>query len=106
MTMFRNLKLLLWKNFILKKPKTLVTVLEILMPLLFSAIVMCLHFGSLPGNRPPVNYCAIDITSLPEFFIQYPLKNRFQLVYIPSKSETLKSITESVEKTFGVEFEG
>ncbi|TKC51398.1 hypothetical protein EI555_019936 [Monodon monoceros] len=106
MTMFRNLKLLLWKNFILKKPKTLVTVLEILMPLLFSAIVMYLHFGSLPRNRPPVNYCAIDITSLPEFFIQYPLKNRFQLVYIPSKSETLKSITESVEKTFGVEFEG
>ncbi|KAB0401440.1 hypothetical protein E2I00_009224 [Balaenoptera physalus] len=115
MTMFRNLKLLLWKNFILKvdmvicrenKRKTLVTVLEILMPLLFSAIVMYLRFGSLPRNRPSVDYCAIDITSLPEFFNQYPLKNRFQLVYIPSKSETLKSITESVEKTFGVEFEG
>eukprot|EP00069_Balaena_mysticetus_P020177 bmy_02721T0 len=105
MTMFRNLKLLLWKNFVLKKRKTLVTVLEILMPLLFSAIVMYLRFGSLPRNRPSVDYCATDITSLPEFFNQYPLKNRFQLVYIPSKSETLKSITESVEKTFGVEFE-
>ena len=76
------------------------------MPLLFSAIVMYLRFGSLPRNRPSFDYCAIDITSLPEFFNQYPLKNRFQLVYIPSKSETLKSITESVEKTFGVEFEG
>ncbi|XP_057604984.1 ATP-binding cassette sub-family A member 17-like [Hippopotamus amphibius kiboko] len=105
MTMLRNLKLLLWKNFILKKRKTLVTVLEILMPLLFSAIVMYLRFGSLPRNRPPIDYCAIDITSLPGFFNLFPLKNRFQLVYIPSRSETLKNITERVEKTFDVEFE-
>uniref|UniRef100_A0A8C6DNL9 ABC transporter domain-containing protein n=1 Tax=Moschus moschiferus TaxID=68415 RepID=A0A8C6DNL9_MOSMO len=105
MTMFRNLKLLLWKNFILKKRKTLITVLEILMPLLFCAVIIYLRFGSLPRKRPPVDYNVIDITSLPEFFNQFPLKNKFQLVYIPSKSETLKNITEMVEEFFTVEFE-
>ncbi|XP_070635571.1 ATP-binding cassette sub-family A member 17-like isoform X1 [Bos indicus] len=105
MAMFRNLKLLLWKNFILKKRKTLVTVLEILMPLLFCAVIIYLRFGSLPRKRPPVDYKVIDITSLPEFFNQFPLKNKFQLVYIPSKSETLKNITEMVKDFFTVEFE-
>ncbi|XP_006914256.2 ATP-binding cassette sub-family A member 17 [Pteropus alecto] len=103
--MFRNLKLLLWKNFLLKKRKTLLTVLEILTPLLFSTIVMYLRFSSLPRKRPPINYHPIDISSLPEFFYHFPLKSRFQLVYIPSKSETSKAITEMVEKTFDVEFE-
>ncbi|XP_070316352.1 ATP-binding cassette sub-family A member 17-like isoform X2 [Odocoileus virginianus] len=105
MTMFRNLKLLLWKNFILKKRKTLVTVLEILMPLLFCAVILYLRFGSLPRKRPPIDYNITDITSLPEFFNQFPLKSKFQLVYIPSKSETLKNITEMVEDFFPVEFE-
>ncbi|KAB0347715.1 hypothetical protein FD754_012572 [Muntiacus muntjak] len=105
MTMFRNLKLLLWKNFILKKRKTLVTVLEILMPLLFCVVILYLRFGNLPRKRPPVDYNVIDITSLPEFFNQFPLKSKFQLAYIPSKSETLKNITEMVEDFFPVEFE-
>ncbi|XP_037670549.1 ATP-binding cassette sub-family A member 17-like isoform X3 [Choloepus didactylus] len=106
MTVFRNLKLLLWKNFILKKRKTLVTVLEILMPLLFSAIVMYLRFNSFPRMKPPVNYSAIDISLLPDFFHHFPLKSKFQLVYIPSKSETLKALTEMVDKSFDVDFEG
>uniref|UniRef100_A0A8D1X0M3 Uncharacterized protein n=1 Tax=Sus scrofa TaxID=9823 RepID=A0A8D1X0M3_PIG len=108
MTVFvsRNLKLLLWKNFLLKKGKMLVTVLEILMSLLFSAVIMYLRFRSLPRNRPPFHYTAIDITSLPEFLYLFPLKARFQLVYVPSNIETLKNITEMVEKTFDVECEG
>nr|KAF6439582.1 hypothetical protein HJG63_000031 [Rousettus aegyptiacus] len=66
---------------------------------------MYLRFSSLPRKRPPINYHPIDISSLPEFFYNFPLKSRFQLVYIPSKSETSKAITEMVEKTFDVEFE-
>uniref|UniRef100_A0A8C3WQU9 ABC transporter domain-containing protein n=1 Tax=Catagonus wagneri TaxID=51154 RepID=A0A8C3WQU9_9CETA len=58
-----------------------------------------------PRNRPPFNHTEVDITSLPEFFYHVSLKERFQLVYIPSNSETLKNITEMVEKTFDIEFE-
>uniref|UniRef100_A0A8D2JSB3 ABC transporter domain-containing protein n=1 Tax=Sciurus vulgaris TaxID=55149 RepID=A0A8D2JSB3_SCIVU len=105
MAVFKKLKLLLWKNFILKKRRTLVTVLEVLMPLLFSAVVLYLRFNSVPKKRASTNYSAIDISSLPDFFDQFPVKNKFQLVYIPSKSETLKALTELVEDTFDVEFE-
>uniref|UniRef100_A0A8C9DCA9 ABC transporter domain-containing protein n=1 Tax=Panthera leo TaxID=9689 RepID=A0A8C9DCA9_PANLE len=92
-TMVRNLKLLLWKNFILKKRKTLITVLEILMPLLFSMIIMYLRLNSLPKKIPPVNYPAINISLLPAF-LYFPTYTRYQLVYVSSKSETLKTITE------------
>uniref|UniRef100_A0A667IEI3 ABC transporter domain-containing protein n=1 Tax=Lynx canadensis TaxID=61383 RepID=A0A667IEI3_LYNCA len=100
-TMVRNLKLLLWKNFILKKRKTLVTVLEILMPLLFSMIVMYLRLNSLPKKIPPVNYLAINVSLLPDF-LYFPTHTRYQLVYVSSKSETLKAITEAVGKSFDV----
>uniref|UniRef100_A0A8C9PJT3 ABC transporter domain-containing protein n=1 Tax=Spermophilus dauricus TaxID=99837 RepID=A0A8C9PJT3_SPEDA len=103
MAVFKKLKLLLWKNFILKR--ILMTVLEILMPLLFSAVVLYLRFNSVPRKRAATNYSAIDVSSLPDFFHQFPVKNKFQLVYIPSKSETLKALTEMVEDTFDVEFE-
>ncbi|KAL6094140.1 hypothetical protein STEG23_017683 [Scotinomys teguina] len=105
MTVFKKLKLLLWKNFILKKRKTLITLLEILMPLLFSAIVLYLRFNSMPKHVSTTNYPPVDISLLPMYFNNYPLKNKFQLVYIPSKSETLKAVTEMVEQTFAVDFE-
>ncbi|XP_036135798.1 ATP-binding cassette sub-family A member 17-like, partial [Molossus molossus] len=104
MTVFRNLKLLLWKNFIIKKRKALIAILEILMPLLFSTIIMYLRFKSVPTSMPPSHYKVIDISILP-FFYSVPLKNRFQLIYIPSKSETSKAITEMVKDTFDADFE-
>ncbi|XP_045141968.1 ATP-binding cassette sub-family A member 17-like [Echinops telfairi] len=105
MTMFNHLKLLLWKNFILKKRKPLITVLEILMPFLFSTIVIYLRFNSLPKKIPSSNYYPIDISALPGYFYYYTQKSSFQLVYIPSRSATVKSITEMVEKSFDVPFE-
>nr|XP_034363568.1 ATP-binding cassette sub-family A member 17 [Arvicanthis niloticus] len=105
MSVFKKLKLLLWKNFILKKRKTLITLLEMLMPLLFSAIVLYLRLNSMPRKKSSTNYPAIDVSLLPVYFHNYPLKSKFQLAYIPSKSETLKAVTEVVEQTFAVSFE-
>uniref|UniRef100_A0A5F9D033 ABC transporter domain-containing protein n=1 Tax=Oryctolagus cuniculus TaxID=9986 RepID=A0A5F9D033_RABIT len=103
MAVFQRLKLLLWKNFILKKRKTVVTVLEILMPFLFSAIILYLRFNSVPRRRPASNYSAFDVNSLPELFFNYPQKSRLQLAYIPSQSEAVKAVTERVEQDFDVE---
>lgn len=92
-------------SFLLQKRKTLVTMLEILAPLLFSTVVMYLRLNSLPKKRPPLNYLAINISLLPDF-LYFPTETRYQLVYVPSKSETLKAVTETVRKSFDVEFEG
>ncbi|XP_041532432.1 ATP-binding cassette sub-family A member 17-like [Microtus oregoni] len=105
MAVFKKLKLLLWKNFVLKKRKTLITVLEILMPLLFSAIVLYLRFNSMPKHVSTTKYPAFDISVLPIYFDYYPTRNKYQLAYIPSKSETLKSVTEMVDQAFTVGFE-
>lgn len=75
------------------------------MPLLFSTIIMYLRLNSLPKQMPPVTYLAIDISILPDFFY-FPIHTRYQLVYVSSKSATLKAITEAVGKSFDVEFEG
>lgn len=76
------------------------------MPLLFSTIVLYFRFNSTPRNRLATYYRSIDISLLPVYFNNYPLKSKFQLVYIPSKSETLKAVTEMVEKSFAVDFTG
>ncbi|XP_062036907.1 ATP-binding cassette sub-family A member 17-like [Lepus europaeus] len=105
MAVFQRLKLLLWKNFILKKRKTVVTILEVLMPFLFSAIILYLRFNSVPRRRPASNYSAFDVSSLPELFFNYPQKSRLQLAYVPSQSEAVKAVTERVEQDFDVELE-
>uniref|UniRef100_A0A3Q4ECA2 ATP-binding cassette, sub-family A member 17 n=1 Tax=Mus musculus TaxID=10090 RepID=A0A3Q4ECA2_MOUSE len=105
MEVLKKLKLLLWKNFILKRRKTLITLLEMLMPLLFCAIVLYLRLNSMPRKKSSTNYPAVDVSLLPVYFYNYPLKSKFQLAYIPSKSETLKAVTEVVEQTFAVDFE-
>ncbi|XP_058536329.1 ATP-binding cassette sub-family A member 17-like isoform X1 [Ochotona princeps] len=103
MAAFKKLKLLLWKNFILKKRKTLVSILEILMPFLFCGIILYLRCNSVSRKRAPSNYSAFDISTLPEFFYNYPQKSVLQLAYIPSKSETLRTITERVKQSFDVD---
>lgn len=77
-----------------------------LMPLLFCAIVLYLRLNSMPRKKSSTNYPAVDVSLLPVYFYNYPLKSKFQLAYIPSKSETLKAVTEVVEQTFAVDFEG
>ncbi|XP_072607402.1 ATP-binding cassette sub-family A member 17-like [Vulpes vulpes] len=105
MTLGRNLKLLLWKNFILKKRKPLVTMLEVLAPLLFSVIIMYLRLNSVPRERPPMSYLALNVSLLPDF-LRLAAQSTYQLVYVPSQSDTLKAVTEVVAKAFEVEFEG
>ena len=88
----------------MQKQKTLVTMLEILAPLLFSAVVMYLCLNSLPRKRPPLNYLAINVSLLPDF-LYFPTQTRYQIVYVPSKSEMLKAVTRMVEDSFDVEFD-
>ncbi|XP_021005007.1 ATP-binding cassette sub-family A member 17 isoform X2 [Mus caroli] len=76
-----------------------------LMPLLFCAIVLYLRLNSMPRKKPSTSYPAVDVSLLPVYFHNYPVKSKFRLAYIPSKSETLKAVTEVVEQTFAVDFE-
>ena len=79
--------------------------LEVLAPLLFSMIIMYLRLNSVPRERPPMSYLALNVSLLPDF-LRLAAQSTYQLVYVPSQSDTLKAVTEAVAKAFEVEFEG
>ncbi|XP_072455492.1 phospholipid-transporting ATPase ABCA3 [Notamacropus eugenii] len=103
MAVFKQFTLLLWKNYTLKKRKIVVTVLEILLPLLFSGILIWLRQNIHSENIPNATiYPGQPIKDLPLFFSFPPREDTWELVYVPSNSEAVKTITEMVKKTFAI----
>ncbi|XP_055460812.1 phospholipid-transporting ATPase ABCA3 [Psammomys obesus] len=99
MVVLRQLALLLWKNYTLKKRKVLVTVLELFLPLLFSGILIWLRLKIQSENVPNATvYPDQYIQELPLFF-SFPLPgDSWELAYIPSHSDAARTITETVKR--------
>lgn len=99
MAVLRQLALLLWKNYTLQKRKVLVTVLELLLPLLFSGILIWLRLKIQSENVPKATiYPSQSIQELPLFF-RFPLPgDAWELAYIPSQSDAVKTITETAKR--------
>ncbi|KAL1278816.1 hypothetical protein QQF64_025489 [Cirrhinus molitorella] len=98
MAVWRQFGLLLWKNYIQQKRQILVTLVEIALPLLFSAILIVLrqkvsfinypnatHYYSFPLNELPGTLCIQDL----------------QLAYVPSNASVVRQITEDVQQSLG-----
>nr|XP_006979007.1 phospholipid-transporting ATPase ABCA3 [Peromyscus maniculatus bairdii]XP_015853164.1 phospholipid-transporting ATPase ABCA3 [Peromyscus maniculatus bairdii] len=99
MAVLRQLALLLWKNYTLKKRKVLVTVLELLLPLLFSGILIWLRLKIQSENVPNATvYQGQSIQQLPLFFSFPPPGDSWELAYIPSHSDAARTITETVKR--------
>ncbi|KAM8780116.1 phospholipid-transporting ATPase ABCA3 isoform 1-T3 [Rhynchonycteris naso] len=99
MAVFRQLALLLWKNYTLQKRKVLVTALELLLPLLFSGILIWLRLKIQSENVPKATvYPSQSIQELPLFFSFPPPGDAWELAYIPSQSEAVKTITEMARR--------
>ncbi|CAO2642152.1 Phospholipid-transporting ATPase ABCA3 [Lemmus lemmus] len=99
MAVLRQLALLLWKNYTLKKRKVLVTVLELFLPLLFSGILIWLRLKIQSENVPNATvYPGQSIQQLPLFFTFHPPGGSWELAYIPSHSDAARTITETVQR--------
>nr|XP_036860350.1 ATP-binding cassette sub-family A member 3 isoform X1 [Manis javanica]XP_036860351.1 ATP-binding cassette sub-family A member 3 isoform X1 [Manis javanica]XP_036860355.1 ATP-binding cassette sub-family A member 3 isoform X1 [Manis javanica]XP_036860356.1 ATP-binding cassette sub-family A member 3 isoform X1 [Manis javanica] len=99
MAVLGQLKLLLWKNYILQKRKVLVTVLELLLPLLFSGILIWLRLKIQSENVPNATiYPGQSIRELPLFFSFPPPGATWELAYIPSHSDAVETITEAARR--------
>ncbi|KAK2507515.1 hypothetical protein MC885_021891 [Smutsia gigantea] len=99
MAVLGQLKLLLWKNYTLQKRKVLVTVLELLLPLLFSGILIWLRLKIQSENVPNATiYPGQSIQELPLFFSFPPPGATWELAYIPSHSAAVESITEAARR--------
>ncbi|XP_058565915.1 phospholipid-transporting ATPase ABCA3 [Neofelis nebulosa] len=100
MAALRQLALLLWKNYTVQKRRVLVTVLELLLPLLFSGILIWLRLKIQSENVPNATiYPGQSIRELPLFFSFPPPGDAWELAYIPSHSDAVKTITETARRT-------
>ncbi|KAF0881251.1 ABCA3 protein, partial [Crocuta crocuta] len=95
----RQLALLLWKNYTVQKRRVLVTVLELLLPLLFSGILIWLRLKIQSENVPNATiYPGQSIQELPLFFNFPPPGDTWELAYVPSHSDAVKTITETARR--------
>ncbi|KAJ1067367.1 hypothetical protein K5549_010485 [Capra hircus] len=99
MAVLRQLALLLWKNYTLQKRKVLVTLLELFLPLLFSGILIWLRLKIQSENVPNATlYPSQSIQELPLFFSFPPPGATWELAYIPSQSEAVRTVVENVQR--------
>ncbi|XP_059204278.1 phospholipid-transporting ATPase ABCA3 [Centropristis striata] len=92
MAIVRQFGLLVWKNYLQQKRQILVTLVEILLPLLFSGILIVLRqkvpFKDFPNATVYESY---DVDTLPKDFMRY-----MQLAYVPSNSSVVRQVAEDV----------
>ncbi|KAJ8254174.1 hypothetical protein COCON_G00207860 [Conger conger] len=102
MSVGRQFGLLLWKNYIQQKRQILVTLVEIALPLLFSAILIVLRQKVPFTNYPNVtNYNSFLVEELPPSLILYPPSGGFQLAYVPSNASVVRQVAEDMQRSLG-----
>lgn len=93
--------------FLSQKRKVLVTVLELFLPLLFSGILIWLRLKIQSENVPNATiYPGQSIQELPLFFSFPPPGDAWELAYIPSQSQAVKTITETARRTLVINMRG
>uniref|UniRef100_A0A673NN47 ATP-binding cassette sub-family A member 3-like n=1 Tax=Sinocyclocheilus rhinocerous TaxID=307959 RepID=A0A673NN47_9TELE len=102
MAVWQQFGLLLWKNYIQQKRQILVTLVEIALPLLFSAILIVLRQNVSFINYPnATHYHSFALSDLPFSLCFQDL----QLAYVPANASVVRQITEDVQQMRGFETE-
>ncbi|TRY96422.1 hypothetical protein DNTS_021457 [Danionella cerebrum] len=98
MAVWQQFGLLLWKNFLQQKRQILVTLVEIALPLIFSATLIVLR-EKVPFTVYP-NATYFDDLSLQGLPITICAK-RLQLAYVPANASVVRQITQDVQESLG-----
>ena len=90
-----------------QKRKVLVTLLELFLPLLFSGILIWLRLKIQSENVPNATlYPSQSIRELPLFFSFPPPGATWELAYIPSQSEAVRTVVENVRRALVINLRG
>ncbi|XP_076997705.1 phospholipid-transporting ATPase ABCA3-like [Tamandua tetradactyla] len=96
--------ILLWKNFTLKKRQFILLVLEIILMLLFAAMLMVTRYLVIIKKYGPYKYPDQPIDDLPSFLkIPISFPGNWELAYVPSKSVVVKNIIENVKNDLNID---
>ena len=83
------------------------TVLELFLPLLFSGILIWLRMKIQSENVPNATiYPGQSIQELPLFFSFPPPGDAWELAYIPSRSDAVRTVTEMARRTLVINMRG
>ncbi|XP_044088738.1 phospholipid-transporting ATPase ABCA3-like [Neovison vison] len=93
---------LLWKNFVLKKRKILSLVVEICMTVFFSLLILLYRSNIKKTFQNVTVFRPIYLMAPPDFIFKGNLE--YELAYVPSKSDVVKNITETVKNTLNFNF--
>lgn len=95
MDIIRQFRLLVWKNYLQQKRQILVTLIEILLPLLFSGILIALRQKvPIKDNPNPIVYESYEVDQLP-----YSLLHYLELAYVPGNSSVVRQVAEDVRSS-------
>ncbi|XP_072455433.1 phospholipid-transporting ATPase ABCA3-like isoform X2 [Notamacropus eugenii] len=100
MTLCKLFKLLLWKNYILKKRMFLSSLIEVLLPLLFAGLLISFRLKSKPQYKDSVRYNTFLIDDVPDDYAENFPPDFLWLLYLPSDSDVVKTITQKVAESF------
>uniref|UniRef100_A0A4X2KQT5 ABC transporter domain-containing protein n=1 Tax=Vombatus ursinus TaxID=29139 RepID=A0A4X2KQT5_VOMUR len=106
MAVCRLFKLLLWKNYILKKRMLLSSLIEVLLPLLFAGVLISLRLKSKPQHKDSIRYKPLSLDDLPSVFDKTFPPHFLLLFYFPSESDAVKNITNKVSCSFQLVLRG
>ncbi|CAL8288262.1 unnamed protein product [Boreogadus saida] len=98
MAIIRQFGLLLWKNYLQQKRQILVTLVEILLPMLFAGILIALRQKVPFKNYPNATvYESFAVNFLPPQL----LYRQWQLAYVPGNSSVVRRVAEDVQHSLG-----
>ncbi|XP_072454007.1 phospholipid-transporting ATPase ABCA3-like [Notamacropus eugenii] len=103
MKWFRDFKLLVWKNYTLIKWHWLVIITELIMTLLFPLLLVLFRYIISQRNVQSYHYPSLPVDKLPSFLEHFFENNTWELVYIPSSSEIVKTVVEDAYKALGTD---
>ncbi len=103
MSSFRQMKLLIWKNFLLQWRNPIVTLFEILIPCLFVAIIAIIRLGiNVKPDEDGMTYSSFDFLHLPN--ITEPLQKKYRLIYAPNHDLNKKIMQNLIERLNQTQF--
>ncbi|XP_064415233.1 phospholipid-transporting ATPase ABCA3 isoform X1 [Latimeria chalumnae] len=102
MGVWKQFRLLLWKNYILQKRQILVTIIEIALPLLFAAILIALRKRVDSVAYPNATlYPSFSVNKLP---IGRGRQDKWEFAYIPSNITAVKTLAEHINTSVSLTF--